>query len=78
MSESKSKRFVALPEVERRVNRSRWWIRNEINAGRFPKPVPINGRRIEFVDQEIDRWMDEQIAKRDGTTAPAARVREDA
>ena len=58
-------RLIPMSEVEKRVSRSRWWIRDEINAGRFPQPVEIAGRRVVFVAQEIDQWIAGLIAKRD-------------
>lgn len=58
-------KIVSLAEVGLRINRSRWWIRERINAGAFPKPVPIAGRRIGFVEHEIDAFLTELIAQRD-------------
>jgi predicted DNA-binding transcriptional regulator AlpA len=78
MPEPRPKRFIPLSEVERRVNRSRWWIRKEINDGRFPKPVTRKGRINDFVEDEIDSYMNELIAKRDDPQRAHERQHEDA
>jgi predicted DNA-binding transcriptional regulator AlpA len=58
-------RLISLKEVERRTNRSRWWVNSETKAGRFPRPVVLHGRRISFVEAEIENWVRIQIARRD-------------
>ncbi len=58
-------RFLSLAEVERRMNRSRWWIRGKINEGKFPRPVSSGGRRCDFVESEIEKHQLALIANRD-------------
>ena len=57
--------FISLAEVCRRINKSRWWVRGERLAGRFPEPVKTGG----FVESEIDDYMERLIAERDADTA---------
>ncbi len=42
-----------------------------VREGRFPKPIKI-GSRNAWIASEIDRWIVEQIAKRDGAAVEAA------
>ena len=39
-----------------------------VKAGTFPRPVKL-GSRNDWLESEIDAWLDAQIAKRDGETA---------
>jgi len=36
-----------------------------IKDGEFVRPVTISKNRIGFVEEEVDRWLEEKIAKRD-------------
>jgi len=65
------RRLLSMTEVEQRVARSRWWIRQQINEGKFPKPVDLGTRRVAFVETEIDAHIDGLIAKRDVADAKA-------
>jgi prophage regulatory protein len=40
-------------------------LRRLCKAGKFPKPVPISERRIAWVEEEINRWIEERAAKRE-------------
>ena len=35
----------------------------------FPRPVPVIGTRIGFVDREIDAWIEARAAERKGAAA---------
>lgn len=41
-------------------------LRRLIDAGRFPKPVAPGLKRRAWVESEIDNWMEELVADRDG------------
>jgi len=36
-----------------------------INAGEFPKPVPIGRHRVGFLETEVDAWIEERSRLRD-------------
>jgi prophage regulatory protein len=57
-------RLISLNEVCARTGRSRWWLRDEWTAGRFPKPLRL-GQRTSFVESEIDSWIRLKIEERD-------------
>jgi prophage regulatory protein len=58
-------RLLSLVETCKRVGRSRWWVRDEVTAGRFPKPVSYGSRAVMFVEHEIDAWIEKLIEQRD-------------
>jgi len=72
--EHQRKRLISKREVSRRNSYSERSIHRRVADDNFPKPVPLPGEvRAAFVEQEIDDWIDEQIARNRGTPAsPAA------
>lgn len=61
--------LIRLPEVQRRTGYSRAWLYRLLSENRFPKPVKIGSRAIAFVESEIETWINERIAERDGVGA---------
>ena len=57
--------LIRRPEVERRTALSSSEIYRRISAGTFPKPVKM-GRRVAWVEEEIDHFVEATIATRDG------------
>lgn len=64
-----TKKLERLSEVINRTGYSRAWIYRLISQSKFPKPVKIGSRSIAFVESEIDAWINERIAERDGVGA---------
>lgn len=60
--------LISQAETARRVGRSRWWIRDEVSANRFPRPVKC-GRNTMFVEGEVEAWIKARIAERDRMAA---------
>ncbi len=61
-------RFLRLPEVPARTGLSRSTIYVRLDQGRFPKPVPLGGRAVGWIESEVDEWIRERIAaSRDGS-----------
>ena len=58
--------FLRLSKVEARTGVKRTFIHEGMKAGTFPKSVKIGNRAVAWVASEIDAWIEEQIAKRDG------------
>lgn len=56
--------LIRLPEVKARTGRSRSAIYADIQAGQFPKPVPIGARAVAWVEAEIDDYIEQQIQRR--------------
>ena len=59
-------RFMRLTEVIRDTGLGRSSIYKRIAEGEFPKPVPLGGRAVGWVSDEIEAWILERIEERDG------------
>lgn len=64
-----SNQLIRMNQTLDRTGFSKAWIYKLINQNRFPKPVKIGARSIAFVESEIDAWINERIAERDGVGA---------
>lgn len=53
-----------LPQVLAKVSASRSWLFGQIREGSFPAPIPLGGRRVGFLLDEIEAWLDARIAAR--------------
>lgn len=61
-----TERMLRIDAVCERVGGRRAAIYKEIQAGRFPRPVKIFGRRASaWPASEIDAWLKARIAERD-------------
>ena len=48
-------------------------VRKLVKQGLFPAPIHLGGGgRVAWVEEEIDRWIEEQVAKRDQRVKEAA------
>lgn len=65
----RQQRLLSQAEVCRRVGRSRWWIRENVLAGKFPRPVSTGTRSPLWVDSEIDDYIDALVAQRDAAAS---------
>lgn len=54
-------RLLRRPEVEKLVQLSRSTIYARIQQGTFPKPVPLGGRLVAWLDKDIQDWIQERI-----------------
>ena len=60
-----SERFLSMREVLSRTSLSKTHTYRMINAGRFPRPVPLGPHRVGFVESEVDDWMAARLRERD-------------
>ena len=56
--------FLRRSVVEGRTGLSRSSIYDRIAAGEFPKPVPLGGRSVGWLESEIVEWQKARIAER--------------
>jgi prophage regulatory protein len=56
--------FLRRSAVEGRTGLSRSSIYDRIAAGEFPKPVPLGGRSVGWLESEIVEWQKARIAER--------------
>lgn len=66
---SRFRRILKLPEVERLTGKSKTSIYEGVQAGTFPKPIPLGSRAIGFLEDELIAWQEKQIAARDAKSA---------
>ena len=63
-------RFMRLTEVIRDTGLGRSSIYKRIADGVFPKQVPLGGRTVGWVSDEIEAWILERIEERDCQEVP--------
>lgn len=61
--------LLRLPEVKARTGLSGSETYRRIAAGTFPAPVKLGERASAWVSADIDRWIADRIAARDGRAA---------
>lgn len=54
--------FLRLPTVKNRTGLSRSTIYLRIAEGDFPKPIPLGGRAVGWLEAEVNEWIEKQIA----------------
>lgn len=59
-------RLLSLSDVCALIGRSRWWVRDAVNAGTFPKPISTGSRSPRWLETEIGDWIAALVAQRDG------------
>ncbi|WP_318389679.1 AlpA family transcriptional regulator [Enterobacter sp.] len=59
-------RFLRLPEVIHLCGISRSTIYDLISRNDFPQQVSLGGKNVAWVNTEINAWMAERIARRNG------------
>jgi prophage regulatory protein len=72
LSTTADDRFLAKPEVLRIAGFSAATLWREVQAGRFPAPVPISANRVGFLESEIRAWLNKAVeAARQARSVPA-------
>ncbi|MEQ6886470.1 AlpA family transcriptional regulator [Salicola sp. Rm-C-2C1-2] len=65
-------RIIRLREVMELTGLARSTIYKYVEAGTFPQPVPLGGRSVGWVEQEVEDWVMARIEERDATLSPPA------
>ncbi|MDH0293172.1 AlpA family transcriptional regulator [Pseudomonas sp. GD04087] len=60
-------RIMRLQEVMATTGLARSTIYKFISEGTFPKTVPLGGRSVGWVEEEVQDWVLERIEERDAT-----------
>ena len=55
-------KILRLPEVLGRTGLSRSSIYLRVSEDRFPKPIPLGGRSVGWVEEQVEHWLASQIA----------------
>ena len=59
-----SERFISMNEVLDRICLSKTHLYRKINAGQFPRPVPLGPQKVAFLESEIEAWMEARLRAR--------------
>lgn len=62
-------RILPIDQVLDRTGLSRRTLYTEISEGRFPKPIQLTTRRVGWPEVDVETWLSEKIAARDGAAA---------
>jgi len=49
------------PDVEKKTGLSRSTIYKRIDEGTFPKPIPLGGRLVAWLETDIQDWIKQRI-----------------
>ncbi|MCB4797179.1 AlpA family transcriptional regulator [Pseudomonas sp. NP21570] len=58
-------RIIRLKDVMDTTGLARSTIYKYIDAGAFPKPLPLGGRSVGWLESEVQDWIMERIEERD-------------
>lgn len=62
-------KMLPIDEVLDRTGLSRRTLYSEISESRFPRPVQLTARRVGWPEADIEAWLADKIAARDGVAA---------
>ncbi|PAU77056.1 AlpA family transcriptional regulator [Halovibrio salipaludis] len=65
-------RIIRLREVMEFTGLARSTIYKYVEAGTFPQPVPLGGRSVGWVEQEVEEWVLARIEERDAAGSTPA------
>ncbi len=68
-----AERFISLRDVLTRTSLSKTHTYRLINAGTFPRPVPLGPRRVAFIEREVNDWLSGRLAAREADEGAAHR-----
>ena len=66
-------RFISMSEVLDRICLSKTHLYRKINAGDFPRPVPLGPQKVAFLESEIEDWMAARLRAREQNEGVEAR-----
>ena len=66
MSTNTTTSLWRLPKVSGETGCARSTIYDAIRAGTFPRPIPLGSRTVAWSSAEIESWIQDRIAGRDG------------
>ena len=53
--------FMSCSEVQKATSLSRASLYRRMEAGTFPKPHSLGGRRVGWLSSDIQAWIDQQV-----------------
>jgi prophage regulatory protein len=61
-------RFLRMPEVLEKIAFGESMLNEMIAEGTFPKPARIGARAVRWSENEVDKWIADRLAEREGET----------
>jgi len=61
-------RAILIADVTAKTSLKKSAIYEKIAAGKFPAPAKLGSHRTVWLEEEIDKWVADQFAARDGAT----------
>lgn len=60
-------RLLSYPQlkIEKGIPFTQRHLQREVDAGKFPRPVPIGERLVAWLEAEVDTWIAERAAMRE-------------
>ena len=55
--------ILRLPKVSASTGLAKSTIYKKIAANEFPKPIPITAKAVGWLESDIQKWIEQQIAK---------------
>lgn len=62
-------RILRLPDLKAKIRLGRSAIYDMISRGEFPRQVQLSARTSGWLESEVDIWLLQRVALRDGKTA---------
>jgi prophage regulatory protein len=60
-------KILRRPELERVTGLPRSTIYEKISRGEFPKPIPLSGRSVGWLEGEVLDWQRARVAEREAS-----------
>ncbi|MGR9349949.1 helix-turn-helix transcriptional regulator [Rhizobium leguminosarum] len=64
-----SSKLLPIDDVIERTGLSRRTLYQEISNNRFPRAVQLTARRVGWPEADVEKWISDKIAARDGVAA---------
>jgi len=59
-------KILRLPDVRAKTGLGHTSIYGKMASGTFPRPIRLTQKAMGWPEHEVDRWIEQQIALRDG------------
>ncbi len=60
-SNEKPQSLMTMAQTTKKTTQCKSLIYKHIKEGKFPQPIKLGGRRIAFLESEIDEWIAERV-----------------
>lgn len=52
-------RILRMPAVQQKIGLCKASIYNRIKKGTFPKPIPLGGKSVGWLESDVDLWIEQ-------------------